>query len=521
MPPSLILPLAFLVLLRLPSLFEPHWYTDEAGYANTAYLMAHGKVLYLTVWNNKPPLLFWIYQLALGGFGPSEFGLHLLSLVSEAAALAGVWRLGRAQLSSRGVWLATAMGALLLGIPLFDGDLALPENFLIAFTVWAMVVALASLSSEGARRAAVLAALAGVLLGLACLIQQTALADAAAACLFLLLARRRRPWLAAVVAGALTLAVVIALAPFLLRAGVGNVFFFLVGSYFGYAGRSLAANAADLIPRGLAIALLLFGVWRSRGWDSVSRLSLIWLAAVLLAYTLPNRPYLHFLLPAVPPAALCLARWSGLATFRRWPRLWPGARPLVVSVVISGGLWAVLLLGAAGTGSLFPGKLTAEYYPAFIARATGLISSSALDRVFGTGPAAEGSAVAWIRVHRLSGSRAVVWSPDSWAYLLGDLHPVLPAAAIYVDQEWLGSDGLLARLEQAKPALILVTGKSPDQFGPIVPVLRAAYTEVDRVAGAQLWIRDAVALRLGRLERAHDQSGRSRVQVRTGANAGG
>lgn len=55
LPWSLTVPVVLLLLLRLPSLFEPHWYTDEAGYANTAWLMMHGKVLYLSVWNNKPP----------------------------------------------------------------------------------------------------------------------------------------------------------------------------------------------------------------------------------------------------------------------------------------------------------------------------------------------------------------------------------------------------------------------------------------------------------------------------------
>ncbi|MDA8330498.1 MAG: hypothetical protein M0027_04705, partial [Candidatus Dormibacteraeota bacterium] len=44
----LLAALVLFLLLRIPSWFEPHWYTDEAGYANTAYLAAHGRVLYLT-----------------------------------------------------------------------------------------------------------------------------------------------------------------------------------------------------------------------------------------------------------------------------------------------------------------------------------------------------------------------------------------------------------------------------------------------------------------------------------------
>ena len=36
-----------LAILRLPSLMEPHWYTDEAGYVNVARSLLDGKILYL------------------------------------------------------------------------------------------------------------------------------------------------------------------------------------------------------------------------------------------------------------------------------------------------------------------------------------------------------------------------------------------------------------------------------------------------------------------------------------------
>ena len=47
--------LAF-TLARLPSFFEPHWYSDEAGYATVARELLRGKTLYFDTWNNKPPL---------------------------------------------------------------------------------------------------------------------------------------------------------------------------------------------------------------------------------------------------------------------------------------------------------------------------------------------------------------------------------------------------------------------------------------------------------------------------------
>ena len=55
-------PLSALLLytvLRLPSFAEPHWYTDEAGYVSVASSLLRGRVLYLQIWNNKPPLHLW------------------------------------------------------------------------------------------------------------------------------------------------------------------------------------------------------------------------------------------------------------------------------------------------------------------------------------------------------------------------------------------------------------------------------------------------------------------------------
>lgn len=150
---DLVLPLLLYLALRLPSWFEPHWYSDEAGYATTAWLSTHGSTLYLTVWNNKPPLLFWIYGVALWLFGRSEFGLHLLSTATGLAALAALWRLLRIRYRGVRMFLPMALTPVLLGMPLLNGDLALPENSLIAPAAAAMLCLLWALTSERSRPA--------------------------------------------------------------------------------------------------------------------------------------------------------------------------------------------------------------------------------------------------------------------------------------------------------------------------------------------------------------------------------
>jgi len=488
--------LALLVLLRLPSLFEPHWYSDESDYATTAWLMSHGKILYLTVWDNKPPVLYWIYQLAMGVFGPSEWGLHLLSLATELGAVIGTWRLARDYLSPARVWIAVLVASVLLGTPIFNGDLALPENFLIAFTVWAMVALLASMRASSGRRAMTWAALAGVLFGIAFLIQQTALADLAAGVLVVGWGRRGRLQLAATTAASAVLVVVLVMAPFVAAAGLGEVIRFTVLTYVKYTGNSLKPSLWTLAPRGVAALLLLAGAFWGRAWEPERRLPWIWLGALLLAYVLPDRAYLHFLLPEVPAAALLLARIGISRPQREVSRTRLALAPLLGAVLVSGLLWGGLVGSELAHGKNLTFSFTAQYYPSFLARATGGLSAVAYAATYSQNQESEQHALAWLSRHRLRGSSAVVWGSNVWPYVLGDLRPVLPEPEIYNDRAWLGALQMMSRIERSRPRIVLFFHGSNRVAGYILPLLRRSYTEVEANGQGRLWIRSDLARRL-------------------------
>ncbi|MBO0703635.1 MAG: glycosyltransferase family 39 protein, partial [Candidatus Dormibacteraeota bacterium] len=165
-----------LAVLRVPSFFEPHWYTDEAGYATTARAMLHGKVLYSQVWNNKPPLHLWTIALVVKLFGPAEWALHGLTLLSGLLALAGLAYAATRLLSPARALAAVVVGGILLGAPIIGNELSLPENFLIAPTAWAGAVLLTRVGGGGRWWPVAVGALAATAIAY----QQTALADAAA-----------------------------------------------------------------------------------------------------------------------------------------------------------------------------------------------------------------------------------------------------------------------------------------------------------------------------------------------------
>jgi hypothetical protein len=490
----LLLVLALYVLLRVPSWFEPHWYTDEAGYATTAWLSTHGQSLYLTVWNNKPPLLFWIYDLALSWFGPTELGIHLLSTVAGVLALAALWQLLRRRGQGPRLWVPLLVAAVLIGTPILNGDLAMPEGFLIAPEAWAMVLLTMTLSNPDRRGQWLLAAGSGVLFGAACLIQQTAIAPAATAAALLLVFRGRRG-LGQTVAlvGALVAVVGAGLAPYLVSAGLHNLFFFLVQSFESYTAGSLPVGPATLIPRALGLVLLLAGILTTRGYNPTRRVGLAWLGADLVGYVLPNRAYPHFLLPAVVPACLLL----GLAVLPGWG-WWRGhvrLLPLVAALLVATALWVEVVASQVSAGSLYTVEREGTYLPLFVERATGQISADQYTVDYNTEALGERLAVAWIDQHHLRGATAVVWSVDAWAYILANLKPEVPATPIYVDSDWLGTNKLIRLVKAARPELVVLTPDAASAFGPIQPLLDRDYHRVERSAHGSVWIIDSAVAR--------------------------
>ena len=54
------------VVLRLPSFFERTWYSDDGTYANIGWALNHGAHLYIDVWDNKPPGIYWLCAFLVG-----------------------------------------------------------------------------------------------------------------------------------------------------------------------------------------------------------------------------------------------------------------------------------------------------------------------------------------------------------------------------------------------------------------------------------------------------------------------
>src|SRR3712207_5333490 len=85
--------LCLFIILRIPSLYEPHWYGDEGIYASVAYALEHGKKMYVSVFDNRLPGIYFLYSL-----GTSETRLvfvKVMNLLAGLISIAGIIALGK------------------------------------------------------------------------------------------------------------------------------------------------------------------------------------------------------------------------------------------------------------------------------------------------------------------------------------------------------------------------------------------------------------------------------------------
>lgn len=165
------------VLLRLPSLFEPHWHSDEGLYASMAEAMEQGSVLYSDIFDHKPPFIFYLYMV--GDHATRFVWVKLLSMLSGVLGVVGSSLLLRDKFGHKiALWLGL-VATILLSTPLLSTNTANTENFFVPLVIWGLYLALKS----GSKYLFV----AGSLMGLAIWWKPVALFDFLAVGLFLLL----------------------------------------------------------------------------------------------------------------------------------------------------------------------------------------------------------------------------------------------------------------------------------------------------------------------------------------------
>ncbi|MFA6029264.1 MAG: glycosyltransferase family 39 protein [Elusimicrobiota bacterium] len=296
--------------------------SDEGEYACQARLLAEGGVPYRDAFNQKPPMVFFLYRAAFGLFGENEEAPRLLATLFGCATLLALFFLLPGRWGTAPRLCAAASFAVLSTEPM--GDFSFAANTEVFLCAWLAFCALwARKAWEGGGTRAAL--LAGLFAGAGLATKQTALwaALALGACAALHAPRGARARVAAAFAlgGALVPAAFAAY--FLARGGLPALVEQALRRNLDYAGLLAVPGGARMQLGWFARTLapqMLFGNWpllllalfglaaRPAGEDApLERLCALWLAAALLGALTGLFLFPHYFLPAAPPLALCAA----------------------------------------------------------------------------------------------------------------------------------------------------------------------------------------------------------------------
>lgn len=327
----------FFFLLRFPSLFEPLWYGDEGIYQVMGMGINHGRLLYRDIWDNKPPLLYYLYALVQS----DQFAIRLLSLLTAVFAIVIFYFLTKKLFYKEKVsMVTTGVFALLFATPLIEGNIANAENFMIPlilsaalllFTVIANQSKLVKQShtSTGLPRFArndVLIFSAGILLGISFLFKVVALFDLAAFALFIFIVKYKNvPHIRNQIGElfSLFLGFIIPIASvfifFLAHHALSE---FIHSAFLSNVGYVNYGNTF-LIPQGLLIIkLIILAAWcfflfiQRKKFSHTSLFILLWIAFSIFNALFSQRPYTHYLLVMITSFSLFVGMVLANKTWR-------------------------------------------------------------------------------------------------------------------------------------------------------------------------------------------------------------
>jgi len=384
---------------------------DEAAYAYIGHRILQGDVMYRDLTENKPPLGYWLYTMAVAIGGYNELAIRVMPIPFILGTIGLVWwialRLGGPGSAS----LAAGLFVLLSTDPYLFGNGANMEHFINFFAVAALALFIKGWDRTDRRYLCA----SGVCLGAATLIKQVAIVPALVFTVALLMARpdrddrpRRRltQGLADILAFSLGLATIVAIAAtILIVSGAGQSAFEDIFRY----GRALTT---DTLPEANAPSSLVrwitgnadpkgrlpwpFGTtdylvwWGTGSWPlwlasvpalvylllsskatAERRLVAFWTISAWAQVTLPGLYWQHYyLLPIAGVAigvAVCLT--DAVGAYGQW--LWPadGARPLrrrllfglSSTVVLTVAIGATLWIQVRSYLLVAPEELTSRY----------------------------------------------------------------------------------------------------------------------------------------------------------------
>lgn len=311
----LLIILVAVIILRIPSLFEPYWYGDEAIYLTLGEGIRQGLTLYKDIFDHKPPAIYVLAALA-----GSVFWFRLVLLFWHTVTLVLFWDLSSRLFKNKTkpVVLSTFVFAALTTLPILEGHIANAEIFMMG-----PVIAALALFFAFPKPSSLLLTALGILFSISTLFKIPALFDFLAFIAFL-------AYITSVnlkdVKNLLQKVFYLSLG-FALPIVISILYFWSQNALFQYLETAWSQNfvyisrwhgqenfsllntitQAGLLVRTVVLAIFLGGIYLLRKrLDKTTLFASLWFVFALFASLLSARPYPHYLIQVIPPLSILL-----------------------------------------------------------------------------------------------------------------------------------------------------------------------------------------------------------------------
>ncbi len=465
------------LLLRIPSFFEPYYYGDETIYLTLGQGLKEGLPFYSGLHDNKPPILYLIAALA-GNIVFFKLFLSIASIISIVLFEKITKVLFETKVKTQK--LSVILFALLTTIPLFEGNIANAENFMMVFSLAAIYILLCKkLTVKNL-------IFSGIMFGFSFLVKVPAFLDLPVIILFwLILKGLNKENLLRVFKNSLLITVgfltpvIISLIWYGISGNLGDYVKAAFMQNVGYVSswRASAAeksfllrNAPLLIRFLIALSGITFTYIFRKKLTKPFVLASIWLMLSLFAATISERPYPHYLLQSVGPIVIFLSILFTQSSKEQSFIVLPLFIALLVPVYYK--FW------------YYP---TASYYLRFAKYVSGITNKDKYLSSFGKYTSRNYQIADFLINSSYKKDRIFIWSPDSSTiYALARRFPPIKYVADYHILDYSKTEDVAKVLASEKPRFIVIT---PDArpFVEIADLLRQNYFLVNKIDEAEIW----------------------------------
>ncbi len=434
------------VLLRLPSLIEPHWYGDEGIYQVVGRAIASGRILYKDIWDNKPPVLYVLYALVYGNL----FWIKLLSLISGLLSVLAFYALAAKILPKKSFapYFSTALYAVIFGLPLLEGNIANAENFMLLPIVLAAYFVV--VFSETKKIFALL--FAGFLLSIAFTTKVVAIFDFAAFFVFLTFSTFTNVIRNIIRTGSyFFVSFIFLMAVFILyflsygalKDFISSVFLQNV-SYVGEQNHFIFPLGVLFIKTIILFLGIVFLIAKRKSLSKQTFFLYVWTAFSIYNTFFSERPYTHYVLVALPAFSLL----AGHFIAQKKTRLIDGF--LLISMII------------LAVNYFQPYKKTVGYYVNYMKFVAGKESSVDYESFFDKSTPRDYDLANFIAINLKSNETVFLWSDNAQIYALSNRLPIGKYIVAYHITFYKNADIITKQqIEKMKPKYIIQTVDDP------------------------------------------------------------